>query len=408
MSKVAMIVWNEFVNDARVLKEAQTLATSNYDVKVFALHTPGKTLQNEVIQEKLSVRRIARSPLWRWRKPTYNAHAREPVQKNVPEQVHVSILRLIARTWTHLGLLVNIISFRPDVIHAHDVNTLPTAWLAKLLTGAKLVYDAHEISTSREGYVQFKKTVALVEKYLIPRAAAVITTTDTRAKYLARLYKVSRPLTLQNRPRFVESVKSRILHEQLGLAEEWPIVLYQGGIQSGRGLEKLVRCAKQFEPCYVVLIGGGRLTQKLFDIRESLELQSVVHFIPTVALSELPNYTAAADIAVQPIENTCFNHFSTDSNKLFEYIIAGVPSVATNFPEIRKIINEHQAGVLIPDNDDAALVEAVNKLLGDRNLRTSLSKNAKLAAKALSWESQENLLTGLYQNILSDRQDKVA
>jgi len=403
-----MIVWNEFVNDARVLKEAQTLATSHYDVRVFALHTPGKTLPNEVLQENLSVRRIARSPFWRWRKPKYNVNAREGIAKKISEHAHVSFLRLVARTWTHLGLLVNIISFRPDVIHAHDVNTLPTAWLAKVFTGAKLVYDAHEISTSREGYAKFKKIVALVEHYLIPRAAAVITTTDTRAKYLARLYKVNRPLTLQNRPRFVESTKSRILHEQLGLAEEWPIVLYQGGIQSGRGLEKLVRCAKQFQPCYVVLIGGGRLTQKLLDIRESLALQSVVHFIPTVALSELPHYTAAADIAVQPIENTCFNHFSTDSNKLFEYIIAGVPSVATNFPEIRKIINGYQVGLLAPDNDDEAFVECVNKLLGDSSLRASLSENAKTAAKALSWESQENSLIVLYKNILSTCQDKAA
>lgn len=403
-----MIVWNEFVNDARVLKEAQTLATSHYDVKVFALHTPGKTVANEVIQENLSVLRIARSPFWRWRKAKYRANAREVGSKSIPEHAHVSLLRLIARAWTHLGLLVNIISFRPDVIHAHDVNTLPTAWLAKLITGAKLVYDAHEISTSREGYAKFKKIVALVEQHLIPRASAVITTTDTRAKYLARLYNVNRPLTLQNRPRFVESTKTRILHEQLGLTEDWPIVLYQGGIQSGRGLEKLVRCAKHFQPCYVVLIGGGRLTQKLLDIRESLELQSVVHFIPTVALSDLPQYTAAADIAVQPIENTCFNHFSTDSNKLFEYIIAGVPSVATNFPEIRKIINEYHVGILAPDNDDDGFVDCVNKLLGDRNLRTSLSENARKSAEALSWESQEHLLIGLYQKILSTRQDKAA
>nr|WP_189665557.1 glycosyltransferase [Pseudomonas oryzicola] len=403
-----MIVWNEFVNDARVLKEAQTLAASDYRVTVFALHTPGKTLQSEVIQENLSVSRVARSPLWRWRKTKSSIASPVTASKAHSDHARISALRVIARMWTHLGLLLKMAAYRPDVIHAHDVNTLPTAWLVKIITGAKLIYDAHEISTSREGYAGLKKAVARVENFLIPRASAVITTTDTRAKYLARLYKVERPTVLQNRPRYFECSRTRILYEELGLSEEWPIVLYQGGIQSGRGLEKLIRCAKHLNPCYVVLIGGGRLTSKLISIRDELNLQQVVHFIPTVPLSSLPQYTAGADIAVQPIENTCFNHFSTDSNKLFEYIIAGVPSVATNFPEIRKIISQHETGLLVPAGSDQALIDSLNKLICNSALRKKFADNSKKAAKNLSWETQEKLLLDLYQTVSPRHKNKAA
>ncbi|MEG0633206.1 MAG: glycosyltransferase family 4 protein [Pseudomonas sp.] len=415
MTKVAMIVWNEFVNDARVLKEAQTLATSDYSVRVFALHTPGKTSRTEILQKNLDVCRVDRSPLWRWRKPKAS---RQPLTstptlapapaKMTPSPAHVSALRVVTRAWTHLVLLLKIVRFRPDIIHSHDVNTLPTAWLASVITRAKLVYDAHEISTSREGYRRLAKVVAQVEKFLIPRAFAVITTTETRAKYLARLYNIERPVVLQNRPRYQACASSRRLHQELGIADDCPIVLYQGGIQSGRGLEKLVRCTARLKQAHVVLIGGGRLTQSLIDLRDSLGLQDRVHFIPTVALAELPKYTASADIAVQPIENTCFNHFSTDSNKLFEYIIAGIPSVATNFPEIRKIVNHYQVGLLAPADNDDAFVDCLNRLIEDPTLRKRLAQNSKKAAKYLTWESQESLLLDIYKAATSHAKPEAA
>lgn len=68
MKKIAMIVWNEFLNDARVLKEAQTLQSAGYQVRVFALHTPGVTRQQERLEGGIEVFRVARSPLWRLRK----------------------------------------------------------------------------------------------------------------------------------------------------------------------------------------------------------------------------------------------------------------------------------------------------------------------------------------------------
>ena len=96
------------------------------------------------------------------------------------------------------------VASRPDVVHAHDVNTLPTAWAAARRAGARLVYDAHEISTDREGYRELRGVIAWAEKRLMPRADATITTTEMRAKFFARAYGVPRPLVLQNRPRFAE------------------------------------------------------------------------------------------------------------------------------------------------------------------------------------------------------------
>ncbi|WP_200627015.1 glycosyltransferase family 4 protein [Pseudomonas sp. LAM2023] len=410
MQRVAMIVWNEFLNDARVLKEAQTLQRAGYEISIFALHTPGVTRQQERLKDGIRVFRVARSPLWRWRKgktvsmPPAQASKQASLEKLSFKH---QFLRLIARTWTHAALLWHMIRYRPHLVHAHDVNTLPTAWLAARLSQARLVYDAHEISTSREGYQSFRRMVGFVEKKLMPKVDGSITTTEARAKYFARAYGVARPTVLQNRPRLTHCRGSNRIREELGLKAPWPIIIYQGGLQQGRGLEKLIQTAKDVPNAYFVLIGGGRLTRSLTQRCETLGLQERVHFIPTVALSELPEYTASADIGVQPIENTCLNHYTTDSNKLFEYLIAGLPVVATDFPEIRRIVRNNNVGILVPANNQPALAQALNQLVIDLDLRKQFSNNAQLTANTLNWEEQEARLVNLYQQILSSASSEI-
>ncbi|MFT0521165.1 glycosyltransferase family 4 protein [Pseudomonas faucium] len=405
MKRIAMIVWNEFLNDARVLKEAQTLQHAGYQVRIFALHTPGVTHQQERREEGIEVFRVARSPLWRWRKRNATlsrASQAKSVQGPVGKLgIKHQLLRLVARTWTHAALLWHMVRYRADVVHAHDVNTLPTAWLAARLSRARLIYDAHEISTSREGYDSFRRLVGMVEKQLMPKADGSITTTDARAKYFARAYGIARPMVLQNRPRLTRSEASSRIRDELGLTEPWPIIVYQGGLQQGRGLEKLVRTAGAVPDAYFVFIGGGRLSQNLILLSEQLGLQERVHFIPTVALAQLPDYTASADIGVQPIENTCLNHYTTDSNKLFEYLIAGLPVVATDFPEIRRIVRGHDVGLLVPPNDSAALAQVLNRLACDSALRAAYARNARTTALTLNWEEQESRLVDLYRQVLS-------
>lgn len=409
MSLIAMIVWNEFRNDARVLKEAETLQTVGHKVTIFALHTPGVTQKLEVLASGVRVVRVARSPLWKWRKQRMpssmgagnSADAKAAIGPIGNMSLLRRILRIMTRLWTHLGLLIQMMRTHPDVVHAHDVNTLPTAWLTAVLTRSLLVYDAHEISTDREGYASFRTLVGWVEKHLIPRAVGTITTTDTRAKFFARAYGIRRPLVLQNRPCLTIVKRSQRIREELRLDQLWPIVVYQGGLQQGRGLELLVNVAAQVEDAYFVFIGGGRLETVLKNRVRSLQLETRIHFIPTVSLQELPYYTASADIGVQPIENTCFNHFSTDSNKLFEYVIAGLPVVASNLPEIRKVVETHDLGLLVQPGSTDQLRAALHKLVADSTLREYYHSNALRAAKLLNWEEQEHELVKFYKNLLS-------
>lgn len=416
MARIAMIVWNEFRNDARVLKEAETLRQAGHQVTVFALHTPGVTQESEVVSCGVGVERVARSPLWRWRKGKRGASAARQVagQQRAPAQgaasapigrmrLSTQVLRIIARLWTHAGLCRRMVAHRPDVVHAHDVNVLPTAWLAAKLSGARLVYDAHEISTSREGYSSFRKLVGCVERFLMPKAQGTITTTEARARFFARAYGGPRPVVLQNRPRHQPVIATNRIREELGLSRPWPIILYQGGIQQGRGLERLLRVVPDVPDAYFVYIGGGRLEGRLRQVCAELGLEERVRFIPTVSLADLPSYTASADIGVQPIENTCLNHFTTDSNKLFEYVQAGLPVVSSDLPEIRRVVRGHDLGLLVPPGDSPALAAALRTLVQDAELRSHYAERSRAAAAVLNWEAQEQELVALYEQVLAGR-----
>lgn len=390
--KVSMMVCNPFLNDARVRKEAETLVMAGYQVTVHALALPNVTPSFEILDSGVRIKRHGVS----------SSKMSHLSGGGRAERSRWEVFALVAlRCRAMISMAWSIFCERPDVVHAHDVNMLPSAWLAARIAQAPLIYDAHEISTDREGYRSFRGAVGWIEKKLTPRAAGTITTTDARAKFFSRAYGIPRPLVLQNRPRLMKSSGSNRIREELGLTQPWLIVLYQGGLQPGRGLPRLVKAASSVPSTYFVFIGGGRQERELHELTEQLGLADRIHFIPTVALNELPSYTASADIGVQPIENTCLNHFTTDSNKLFEYVIAGLPVVASDMPEIRKVVKQHELGLLVEPGNTEALAEAIQALVRDSEKREFFARNSRKATKVLNWEDQENLLIELYDKVLN-------
>ncbi|WP_323844044.1 glycosyltransferase family 4 protein [Microbulbifer magnicolonia] len=397
-----MIVWNSFQNDARVLKEAQTLARAGFDVTVYALRDSVDMPKVECVESRLTVLRFGRVL------PKVSAATRIDNVSPLRLGIFRSLAMLVklssegaSRILVQAKMLVSLVKRQPEYVHSHDVDTLPLAWLAGRLIRGKLIYDAHEISVSREGYRDIGRFVGCIEKWLMPRADACITTTSMRAKFFARAYSVPRPIVLENRPRFTKIIKNEKIRRTLGLKEPFPIVLYQGGLQPGRGLETLVRAFKDVPTAYLVCIGGGSIGERLKEIVKTESIYDRVFFIPTVPLVDLPEYTASADIGVQPIENTCLNHYTTDSNKLFEYIVAGLPVVASNLPEIARIVRENDLGRVVKSGSAEELASALALLVNDKAKREYYASRARQAARELNWESQESRLEGCYGSFSS-------
>jgi glycosyltransferase involved in cell wall biosynthesis len=296
-----------------------------------------------------------------------------------------------------LRMLRRVLRFRPEIVHGNDVNTLLPAWLAAKLVSARLVYDAHEISADREGYSDRVSLVRFLERSLGNSADARLTTTQMRGDWFRENYGFRNVHVVQNRPAFSDVSSSR-LRKTFSVPDDSLVLLYQGGLQIGRGLRNLIQAVRKVPGVHLALIGDGPQRQELYN--ESVDLRERVHFVGQVGLAELPYWTASADVGIQVLRNTCLNHYTTDSNKLFEYVMGGLPVVASDFPEIRYIVDRWQLGILVDPEDIGSIAAAIRTLRDEPNLRDRLSINARKARSHLDWSSQESSLLNAYNEAL--------
>jgi glycosyltransferase involved in cell wall biosynthesis len=306
----------------------------------------------------------------------------------------------LRRVLVYLRFVRTALGTRADVYHAHDLNTLLMGWTASRLRRKPLIYDTHEVETDRAD-MKFRWWAAFLERALIHKADRVICTNQTRADFTRQRYHIPPPAILRNLPAYIEPQASRLMHERLGIPADAKIVLYQGGLQPERGLEQLMEAAPEIVGGVIVFLGSGRSKPKLMARAAELGLEGKVYFHEAVPVEELPSWTACAYVGLQILQNTCFNHYSSLSNKLLEYLMAGVPAIVSDLPEMRKVIEASGAGLIVDAADPHEIARAVNMLLADRALRDRMAENARRARAEHCWEREEHKLRDLYSELLA-------
>lgn len=388
--KVCVFLWNNFMNDARVRREVRALTLAGYNVDVICTYDGD---EKELFQvEDFANSRVIRVWNFRTLKLLYN----NPIVK-ILDKIKVGKVIDI------LMVLGNMIAYglknKYDFYHCNDLKTLPQGFIcAKVFRRARLIYDSHEVETSRAGGKS--KIKYIIERFLIKKADRVIMTTDTRADYNAKLYSIDKPEVIHNYPIYREKDESRYnLHQLLGLDQDEPILLYQGGFQVGRGIEQILRGTPSFKKGVVVFIGDGPLKPKMQDIIVSSGLEERVKIVPKVPAEELLYYTQHAYLGFQVLENTCFNHYSALSNKLLEYIMMEVPVVCSDLPEMRKIMNEVRAGLCIDTDDYENIVQAVNTLLEDKETYNKMKQNCADHKGKYTWDKEQEKFIEIYNQL---------
>lgn len=375
MKSVALIVLNNFRNDSRVLKEAVSLQKGGYRVKVVALYEEG-VFEHETVQG-IPVHRIRLSTR-SW-------------SKSLPVQL-IKYLEF----WWHFARLYH----QCDIYHCNDLNTLPIGVSIKALLNrkAKVVYDAHEYETERNGEAGIRKKAAkLTERLFIRKADAVITVSRGIAREYKRLYKIQEPYLILNVPNFRRSTTRKdLFRRELGITGEQTIFLYQGGLTKGRGIKILLETFASLvdKNTVVVFMGNGPLAQL---VRDFAEKNDNIYYREAVSPEILYKYTASADYGVLLYENTCLNHYYASPNKLFEYIMAEIPLIVSNLYEMNRIVSEHNIGIVVQEYTVAGLKDTVNRV-GDLN-RHTIAKKTKELKKKYNWENQEKVLLDIYHGL---------
>ncbi|HEX7225622.1 MAG TPA: glycosyltransferase, partial [Candidatus Limnocylindria bacterium] len=184
-----------------------------------------------------------------------------------------------------------------------------------------------------------------------------------------------------------------------------PVVLYLGGLMGGRGLEELVTAMVEVPEGQLVLVGDGVLGEPLRRQAADLGIGDRVHLLDPVPPGDVVSVAASADVGVSPIVPSCLNYRYSLPNKLFQYLAAGVPVVASDFPQVRDVVAGADAGLLVDTSRPPAIAAAIRELLADPARRAAMGKRGRAAvADRLNWSTSATALLRVYREVGARRQ----
>ncbi|MEI6153292.1 MAG: glycosyltransferase [Deltaproteobacteria bacterium] len=285
------------------------------------------------------------------------------------------------------------------VFNAHTLTVLPLGVIFKRVTGAKLIYDAHELETEVQVSKIQKMAYKIIERSLICYADVVITVSESIAEWYRNTYMLNNVNVIYNIPyrRPMGPQSAERLRTILKIKETDFLFIHHGILEEGRGIGLLLECFTRTQSDrHIVLMGNGALEETILHYTMKY---SNIHFLPTVQPQKVLDYVGGADVGIHLIENTCLNHYYCLPNKLFEFILAGVPAIVSDFPEMRRVVQDGPCGWTVPVDAEAlrVLVDGITwKEVKDKKAATQISQCE------LGWHTEEKKLIEVYANLLGD------
>lgn len=373
-----MLVRNAFTNDTRVEREARTLSDAGYEVTIVADGREG--LPPTERRAGAAVYRVAR---------------RGP---NVP------LLRFVAHRWRLEAALRRT---RPEILHAHDADALQSVGPVASRLRIPFVYDSHELWLGRTARGRSRPYDAInrlwyrwVEGRYVPRAALVMVANPGVGPELERRYRIAEVAIVPNYPAEATEVVPRDLRDLPSghrIPADAPLVLYVGGLMPHRGLEQLIVAMAELPDAHLVCLGaGGGSTAEIERELERRGIAARAHLIPPVPSAEVVPYAASATIGVSIVQPASLSYRLALPNKLFQYMAAGIPVVASDFPDVRRVLEGSGAGIVVDPENPRAVAAAIRRLIDDPALARGMGAAGRLAVRdRFNWQtSAQELLRG--------------
>jgi len=303
---------------------------------------------------------------------------------------------------TCAGWLDDVIASKPDIIHAHDLDTLRLAVRANKYIRTKVIYDAHEFERDRNDrpYPAQKKQIIAEESKYIKEVNEVITVSPGIATRLRELYSIKKPKVIYNSPR-INPDATQTIRQTLGLDDNTPLGVYVGLIREDRCLDRVAQALAFLPKWHWAFLGPTQqgFDNKLKQIATEAGLENRLHLLAPIADDEVVPFIADADIGIFVAEKICQSYAYALPNKIFEMSLAGLPLVVSDLPLIRKFCEDYKVGMVLTDpitpERIATLVETV---YADRKQFNDDAKR-RMIQQDYSWAKQSQSLRAIYQNL---------
>lgn len=282
---------------------------------------------------------------------------------------------------------------KKDLLYANDLDTLWPNYSNHKLSGAKIIYDSHEVFCEVPELVHTpakKKLWERIEKRIVPKLKHCITVNKSIAKWFEDRYKVKFNVVRNiGNPPQVTSVKTK---QELGLPTDKKIVLIQGaGINIDRGAEETLEAMQYIENTLLLIIGGGDVIETLKVNAVWKNLKEKVMFKAKMPAEDLYHYTCNADLGITIDKNNNINYRFSLPNKVFDFINAGVPILASPLPEIKNVIDTYNIGDFISSHDPQHIAEKMNEMLHSPEYNV-WKQNTLKAKQENSWALEKKVL----------------
>lgn len=356
--KVIVSVTNNLVTDQRIERVCQSFHDWGFDVLLVGRTWPG----NPAINRPYQVKRF-----------------RLVFNKN-----------FLFYAEYNLRLFFLLLFHKADILLANDLDTLPANYLAVKLKRCKLYFDSHEyFSETPEVYKRkFVRNFWLtIERLFIKGCDEYYTVSGSVADIYYSKYQLKFHV-IRNVPlRYTlpETKKTTI-----------PVILYQGSINPGRGLELMIETMPLLE-AHLLIVGDGPELVKLKELVSRFNLENKVEFTGRLLPNTLRSLTSTATVGISIEEPLGLSYISALPNKLFDYIQARVPVLVSDFPEMRKIVSTYNIGMVLKKRTPEALASVLTKIIYEETLRKEWEVNLEKAAIELCWEKESLKLKELFK-----------
>jgi glycosyltransferase involved in cell wall biosynthesis len=382
MKKIAWILHGNYVNEGRVYKESQTLSKAGYEVRLYATWKHGLARHEfegsvEIIRIDLPVLRLLKVPLYRAKlfMPFYS-----------------------------LKLILLVRNYNPDILHCMNFWTLHIGFIYKLFFRKPFLYDSHDLFLGQNhfntGLRKVRFIYKLLEHFFAKQAVSTFQTTNARQFAFKQEHGID-SCVIMNKS-FKPEVKKSVLNSQdyPKLASTKLKLVYVGSIQFDRGIEEVISFIKNNDNIDFFLLGNpnGAWGRSFLESNKNY-----LTWIPAVPPEDVTCALQSFDLGITLIQNTCDSYYRCCPTKMWELIAAGVPQIASDFPEIRRVLvgdeNNPMGWVIDPGNKEI-LQEVLTDVIRNPQKINLIKKNLAKVNDDFTWCHEAKKLLFIYKSLI--------